>query len=536
MRQKTAAQRNRRRIRCRFGDGIGASLVSIPRTGAAENHATDMWRLEARLCTVAAMPVARRPQLRVCRIPDTLRPMTAPVTLPLWLFVLILLFAAVTFASHFLFPSVRWFLRRRLENAVAELNKRLKNPIQPFKLARRMDTVRRLVYDPEVVQAIVEYARAERIREDVAAQKAERYAREIVPGFSAFTYFSFAIRAARWLSQSLYRVRLTNPNHAALEAIPDDHTVIFVMNHRSNMDYVLVTWLVAERSALAYAVGEWARVWPLGMLVRALGGYFIRRRHNNPLYRKVLARYVQMATEAGVTQAVFPEGGLSRTGGLGPPKLGLISYILDGFTPGKSRNVTFVPVALNYDRVMEDRNLIAAQKGGTGGFRFSLLPIYRYLRRQIWHRLTGKFHRYGYAAVSFGDPLSLTDFLAAAHNDAAADLGSALMARIAAVTPIVPVPLVAHALRDGARTAQALEAAVHSRIARAERVGAGIHLAREDLAYTIEAGLRTLMERGFVERDGDALAVTERGVSVVDYYAASVAHLLDHELLEDAAE
>lgn len=457
--------------------------------------------------------------------------MTTPITLPLWLFILILLFAAVTFASHFLFPSVRWFLRRRLENAVAELNKRLKTPIQPFKLARRMDTVRRLVYDPEVAQAILEHAKAKGVREDVAAQTAERYAREIVPGFSAFAYFAFAIRAARFLSRSLYRVRLTDANSDALEAIPPDDTVVFVMNHRSNMDYVLVTWLVAERSALAYAVGEWARVWPLRGLVRALGGYFIRRRYNNPLYRKVLARYVQMATEAGVTQAVFPEGGLSRTGGLGAPKLGLISYVLDGFHPGKSRNVTFVPVALNYDRVMEDRNLIAAQKRGTGGFRFSLLPIYRYLRRQIWHRLTGRFHRYGYAAVSFGDPLSLTEFLSHPHNDSAADLGEALMSRIAAVTPIVPVPLVAHALRDGARDMASLQAEVRTRIERARTRGVSVHLARDDLSYTLEAGLRALMERGFVNREGATLTVTERGTTVIDYYAASVAHLLDVEAL-----
>lgn len=41
------------------------------------------------------------------------------VELPLWFFLLIVLFATVTFASHFLFPSVRWFFRRRLERAVA---------------------------------------------------------------------------------------------------------------------------------------------------------------------------------------------------------------------------------------------------------------------------------------------------------------------------------------------------------------------------------------------------------------------------------
>jgi glycerol-3-phosphate O-acyltransferase len=69
--------------------------------------------------------------------------------------------------------------------------------------------IQRLIYDPEVAQgdrrARPGNGRAEN---NVAFQTAERYAREIVPGFSAFTYFGFAIRAARFLSQSLYRVRL----------------------------------------------------------------------------------------------------------------------------------------------------------------------------------------------------------------------------------------------------------------------------------------------------------------------------------------
>ena len=456
--------------------------------------------------------------------------MTSPVTLPLWLFVLILLFAAVTFASHFLFPSVRWYLRRRLEHAVSQLNQRLDRPIQPFKLARRMDTVRRLIYDPEVAKAIAEHAKSNNVREDVAFETAERYAREIVPGFSAFTYFSFAIRAARFLSQSLYRVRLVQPNEDALAAIPENATVIFVMNHRSNMDYVLVTWLAAERSALAYAVGEWARVWPLRALVRAMGGYFIRRRYNNPLYRKVLARYVQMATEAGVTQAVFPEGGLSRTGALGKPKLGLISYILDGFQPGQSRDVVFVPVAINYDRVMEDRNLIEAQQNGSRAFRFSIRPIYRYLRRQTWLRLTGKFHRYGYAAVCFGEPLSLTVFLGQPRPDQPKALGEELMVRIAQAMPVTPVPLVSHALVNGATTRAALEKDVAARIAAARARGATIHIPRDDLDYTIEAGLRALTERRFITIDAaGTLTTNEPGQRMAAYYAASVAHLLDDE-------
>ena len=203
-----------------------------------------------------------------------------------------------------------------------ELNKRLERPIQPFKLARRTDMIQRLIYDPAVAEAVTEHAHETGVREDVAFEEARRYAREIVPGFSASAYFGFAIRAARWLSTRLYDVRLGHYDPERLRQIDAEATVVFVINHRSNLDYVLVTYLVAEQSALSYAVGEWARIWPLRPLIRALGGYFIRRRSRNTLYRRVLARYVQLATKGGVMQAMFPEGGLSQTGRLGSPKLG----------------------------------------------------------------------------------------------------------------------------------------------------------------------------------------------------------------------
>src|SRR5690606_33957037 len=124
-------------------------------------------------------------------------------------------------------------------------------------------------------------ARAEGVPRNVAFESARRYAREIVPGFSASVYFGFSVRAARWLSRLLYRVEVISPDEAALQTVEREATVVFVMNHRSNMDYVLVTWLVSNRMTLSYAVGEWARVWPLSWLIRAMGAYFIRRRTPN---------------------------------------------------------------------------------------------------------------------------------------------------------------------------------------------------------------------------------------------------------------
>src|SRR5690606_18639658 len=104
--------------------------------------------------------------------------------------------------------------------------------------------------------------------------------------------------------------------------------------------------------------GEWARIFPLDMLIRAMGAFFVRRGSQNPLYRKVLERYVCMATKSGVCQAVCLEGGLSRDGRLGEPKLGFLDYMLRNYDWQTDRSVVFVPVSVNYDRVLEDQNMV----------------------------------------------------------------------------------------------------------------------------------------------------------------------------------
>lgn len=444
------------------------------------------------------------------------------VEIPLWLLVLIVGFAAVTFASHFLFPSVRWFFRRRMERAVERLNKRLERPIQPFKLARRHDMIQRLLYDAEVWQAIADHAREEGVPENVAFERARRYAREIVPGFSATLYYGFAIRAARFLSRALYRVRMGHHAQETLSQIDPDATVVFVMNHRSNMDYVLVTYLAAEQSALSYAVGEWARVWPLSRLIRAMGAYFIRRKSRGELYRRVLARYVGLATDGGVTQAVFPEGGLSLDGAPARPKMGILKYIADGFVP-EGRDVVFVPVAINYDRVFEDRILVEAGARGERRFRARISVVAFYIMRLLWRWLTRRYHRFGYAAVSFGAPLSLAKWQAEARGDVEA-LASELMGRIGSVVPVLPVPVAATVLLESAPMTRAEFDAGYTALAE-KLEKAHVHEPRDDVAYAAEYGLRNLVKRGFVE-DGAQLKVTEEGRPLLEYYARSIAHLL----------
>ncbi len=438
--------------------------------------------------------------------------MTQTVELPLWLFVLIVVFAAVTFASHFLFPSVRWFFRRRLERAVARLNKRLQRPIEPFKLAGRHDMIQRLIYDPQVSKAAQQFAREERVPEAVASETVRRYAREIVPSFSAFAYFSFAIRLARLLSNSFYNVRLSYEDEAAINSIDPEATVVFVMNHRSNMDYVLVTYLAASRSALSYAVGEWARVWPLSRLIRAMGAYFIRRKSGSDLYRQVLASYVRHATEAGVTQAMFPEGGLSLTGKLGRPKLGLLKYIIDGADPG-GRDVVFVPVALNYDRVLEDTILTAAAHDSERRFRARIGVVTRWTLKQIWRRIIGRYQRFGLASVRYATPISLNAFRQTHERDLTTDLARELMQRIAGAVPFAPLPEACRIIQD---VGEIDEGELKARL----RSAAQSELA-EGADALIEAAIDQLVDRRMVLRQAGLLKPSDERSDLLTYYAAS---------------
>ena len=189
--------------------------------------------------------------------------MTQSVSVPLWLFVLMTALAVLALFFGALLPGVRWYFRRKVRGVIAEISLRLKIDLPAFKLTRRRALIDRLMSDPRVLAAAEAHAVTSGTPRADVMGKIGRYAGEIVPAFNAYVYF----RVGYWLSKTfarlVYRVRLGYTDAGSLAAINPKSTVVFVMNHRSNMDYILVSFLAAEHVALSYAVGEWARIWPL---------------------------------------------------------------------------------------------------------------------------------------------------------------------------------------------------------------------------------------------------------------------------------
>ncbi len=464
--------------------------------------------------------------------------MSGTITLPLWLFLLLLATAALLALDRILLPGFRWYLRRRVNRVIEEVNTRLDIEIRPFQLTRKQALVDQLMLDERVAEAMKVEAETQSVPREVVQAEVLRYANEIVPSFNAYLYFRLGYWLAKRIGHMLYRVRVGFYDDGELGHIDPEASVVFVMNHRSNMDYVLVSFLAAERTALSYAVGEWARIWPLQTLIRSMGAFFVRRDSRNPLYRRVLERYVNLATRAGVCQAVFLEGGLSRDGRLRDPKQGFLDYMLRDYQPARDRDLVFVPVGINYDRVIEDQSLLRQldPEAKRRSAWFVLRTSLGFGLKTLFMNRQKRWLRFGYASVNFGRPLSMRQYCNREGLDFAAleadqrftqveRLSQTLMQSVGDVVPVLPVALLSDLLlqTDDWQSELELKTRALERVEALEAAGAPIRLARGAADDVFSATLTMLIGRGFVELRDNLLRPAAGGRDLLAYYANSIA-------------
>lgn len=459
------------------------------------------------------------------------------------MFILLVVFAAIMVLDRILLPSMRWYLKRRVNRVIEEINTRLDIEIRPFQFTRRQALIDQLVFDEKVIDAIKVYADEKKMPHAIAQAKAHKYAAEIIPAFNAYIYFRIGYWLAKKMARLVYRVRVGFYDRDKISKSDSNASVVFVMNHRSNMDYVLVSFLVAEKTTLSYAVGEWARIWPLQTLIKSMGAFFVRRNSGNALYRKVLERYVNMSTRAGVCQAVFLEGGLTRDGALREPRLGFLDYMLRDYHPHNDRDIVFIPVGINYDRVIEDRSLIrrldknAKKRSGW----FILKTTVAFIAKNAALSRKNRWRRFGYASVNFGEPVSAKEYCEANQIDFSSldkedrfvwveSLAGAIMKNITRVVPVVPNALMSEVLLKNRRVWRSeleLKAECCERISQLQKAGAPIDISSSAVESVLGSAMDILIGRGLVEEKNNLFRMKESELDIINYYANSIVHWRD---------
>ncbi|HXT17919.1 MAG TPA: 1-acyl-sn-glycerol-3-phosphate acyltransferase [Gemmatimonadaceae bacterium] len=449
-----------------------------------------------------------------------------------WIVLLGALFAAAIFGT--------WYARRAGRKALLRFRAR----VDRFKLASRKSVRDRLLADASIGDAVRAYAAANDVSETAAWRRVDQYVHEIVPFFNVVAYYHIGYRVAEKILNLFYKVTVEHEDRGAIGRLPRDSVIVYLMNHRSNADYVLVSYALAGQVAISYAVGEWARAFPLEHIFKAFGSYFVRRRYREPLYHAVLERYVQLITREGVTQGIFLEGGLTRDGMLKPPKIGLLDYVLGiARDPGYRSRIFIVPVAVNYDRVLEDRSLLRELASREGRARPSRAAQLGEVARYVWWNLARliarRWKRYGRAAVTVGAPIGVAPWLASnpdlfelAKPERLARVQSLcddVMSRIGLLVPVTPVPLACAAIqsfdRDFIPRDALLERMAEMSDALRELNGRVVRY-DEGIAATFDRAWRMLRMRRVLAQSGDGYAVLPRSRELVSYYANSIAHLL----------
>lgn len=146
-------------------------------------------------------------------------------------------------------------------------------------------------------------------------------------------------------------------------------TVVMVPTHFSNLDSVLIGWVIHTLGMPPFIYGAGLNLFNISVFayfMNSLGAYKVDRRKKNMLYLETLKTYSSKAIKTGCHSLFFPGGTRSRSGKIERKlKTGLLSTAMEAqrqnfqeHTEGKARKIFIVPVVLNYHFVLEAPALI----------------------------------------------------------------------------------------------------------------------------------------------------------------------------------
>ncbi len=264
------------------------------------------------------------------------------------------------------------------------------------------------------------------------------------------------------LAKMYSAVEVDEPGLARLRERAKDGTLILLPSHKSHVDYIILTRVFyhARMPAPVIAAGDNLNFFPLGALLRRGGAFFIRRSFKGDrLYGAVVDAYMRRLIKDGVSIELFLEGGRSRTGKLLPPKLGLLSMMVEAAL-GSDKKVYFCPISIGYERIVEEKSYVRELTGGEKRTEDV---------RGLLRALETVVGRYGRLNVQFGEPLTLEGVVAelgpareaaepsgqaltpARRRATVTRLGHRVMNEINRITAVTPGALVALALLSHGR-------------------------------------------------------------------------------------
>lgn len=269
----------------------------------------------------------------------------------------------------------------------------------------RQELLERVLTDERVQQAVQRRSRKKGRSPESVRKEAYKLLKEIAADYDPI-FLRFWDWVMSWAVKHLFdglevdQEGLRKVREAARRA-----NLVIVPCHKSHMDYMIMGYVFYHNYLYPplTAAGLNLAFWPMGFLFRKSGAFFIRRDfRGSVLYPVIFSRYLHTILSEGYPIEFFIEGGRSRSGKMVLPKPGFLAMLLDGHRAGACKEIAFVPVAISYERVMEEGAYLKELEGAAKR-KESLWEVLR--SREVIRK------RWGRIWVSFEDPIYLNEFL-----------------------------------------------------------------------------------------------------------------------------
>lgn len=262
-----------------------------------------------------------------------------------------------------------------------------------------------VVRSPRLQRVIAEMAGPGKHEQRVLTWRALGIVREMESALDMNAVAAIDAAADRMLGRMFSSIEVDAEGIDRVRRASKDETLIFLPSHKSHIDYIVLAYILYHRRIPlpVIAAGDNLSFFPLGPILRRAGAFFIRRSfRGDRLYGAVVDAYMRRIILDGHSLEFFLEGGRSRTGKLLPPKVGLLSVVVDAAIATRDQPLRFVPVSIGYERVVEEQSYIDESSG-------------REKRKEDVRGLLAGAEtvrgRYGRVNVQFGELLSLDDVL-----------------------------------------------------------------------------------------------------------------------------
>jgi len=333
-------------------------------------------------------------------------------------------------------------IARRIRNKLLEIYNHEKRTVLGPVIKSQQEMMEKVLYHKNVMDEITRESgnMPSSLRKN--RRNAYRYFREIAADFSII-YIKYFDRAVSYVNRKIFDgISYDLEDFKKIKDASQKGPLIIMPGHKSHMDYLIVSSVFYHEKIIPphIVAGSNLIFFPMGKIFRRSGAFFMRRSFKGlDLYAAVFKQYLKSLINEGYSIEFFIEGGRSRTGKLLIPKMGILKYLIDSIEEGYNRDMVFLPVSINYDRILEESSHHEELRGRKKSTESTstLIKSRKFLKR-----------KFGKVYLTFNEPVPYSELREkfGYNEDLTNNIGNYIIRRINDIILVTPFSITSTAI------------------------------------------------------------------------------------------